>query len=67
MFAYHGTRLRSNNPQGVPRVPSTSAPILLVSMLWDPVTPLPAAKKMQSLFPGSGLLVANNSGVRTFP
>ncbi|KAG9198044.1 hypothetical protein G6514_000619 [Epicoccum nigrum] len=47
---------------GVPRVPSTSAPILLVSMLWDPVTPLPAAKKMQSLFPGSGLLVANNSG-----
>ncbi|KAF1361492.1 hypothetical protein EJ07DRAFT_164529 [Lizonia empirigonia] len=51
----------------VPRVPSTSAPILLVSMLFDPVTPLPAAQKMHSLFmhslfPGSGLLVGNNSG-----
>jgi pimeloyl-ACP methyl ester carboxylesterase len=67
MFAYHGTKLRSNNSQGVPRVPSTSVPILLVSTLWDPVTPLPAAKKMQSLFPGSGLLVANNSGVRKLP
>ncbi|KAF9693331.1 hypothetical protein EKO04_008759 [Ascochyta lentis] len=47
---------------GVPRVPSTSAPILLISMLLDPVTPLPAARKMHSLFPGSGLLIGNNSG-----
>lgn len=67
MFACHGTKLISNILQGVPRVPSTSTPILLVSMLWDPVTPLPAAKKMQSLFPGSGLLVANNSGVSKSP
>lgn len=57
---------RSDNYQGVPRVPSTSAPILLVSMLYDPVTPLPAARKMHSLFPGSGLLVGNNSGVCDF-
>lgn len=49
--------------EGVPRVASTSAPILLVSMLYDPVTPLPAARKMHSLFPGSGLLIGNNSGV----
>ena len=49
--------------QGIPRVSSTSAPILLVSMRYDPVTPLPAAKKMHSLFPGSGFLVGKNSGV----
>ena len=64
MFAHLGKKLRADCSPGVPRVPSTSTPILLVSTLWDPVTPLPAAKKMHSLFPGSGLLMANNSGVR---
>lgn len=54
---------RSDVWKGVPRVPTTSAPILLVSMLFDPITPLPAAQQMHSLFPGSGLLVGNNSGV----
>lgn len=43
------------------------APILLVSMLHDPVTPLSAARKMHSLFPGTKLLVANNGGVSDFP
>ncbi|CAO2653462.1 Nn.00g028730.m01.CDS01 [Neocucurbitaria sp. VM-36] len=47
---------------GIPKVDSTSAPILFISSIADPATPLPAAKKMHGLFPGSGLLVFNNSG-----
>jgi pimeloyl-ACP methyl ester carboxylesterase len=48
---------------GVPRVDNTSAPILFISSIADPITPLSAAQKMHGLFPGSGLLVFNNSGV----
>jgi pimeloyl-ACP methyl ester carboxylesterase len=47
---------------GVPRVDGTDTPILFVSSAADPVTPLSSARKMNSLFPGSGLLVLNNSG-----
>lgn len=52
---------------GVPRVDGTHTPILFVSTIADPVTPLSSARKMHSLFPDSGLLVLNNSGVSTFP
>jgi pimeloyl-ACP methyl ester carboxylesterase len=38
-------------------------PILFISGIADPVTPLPSAEKMQTYFPGSGLLKWNNSGV----
>lgn len=48
---------------GIPRVNGTSAPILFVSSIADPITPLSSAKKMHGLFPGSGLLTFNNSGV----
>ncbi|KAF1850512.1 alpha/beta-hydrolase [Cucurbitaria berberidis CBS 394.84] len=47
---------------GIPGVKNTSAPILFIGSIADPITPLPAAKKMHGLFPGSGLLVFNNSG-----
>lgn len=50
---------------GVPRVNGTHTPILFVSSIADPVTPLSSARKMHVLFPGSGLLVFNNSGVST--
>lgn len=50
---------------GVPRVDGTHNPILFVSAITDPVTPLSSARKMNGLFPGSGLLVFNNSGVST--
>lgn len=40
-----------------------SAPILLIGILYDPVTPLPAARKMCSLLLGSKLLVGSNSGL----
>ncbi|CAN9434688.1 unnamed protein product [Alternaria alternata] len=47
---------------GIPRMNGTSAPILFVSSIADPITPLSSAKKMHGLFPGSGLLTFNNSG-----
>ncbi|KAJ4364458.1 hypothetical protein N0V83_009052 [Neocucurbitaria cava] len=59
----HYIRLANSELLGVPKVNSTSAPILFISGIADPVTPLPAAKKMHGLFPGSGLLQWNNSGV----
>ncbi|CAN9381917.1 unnamed protein product [Alternaria alternata] len=49
---------------GIPRVNGTSAPILFVSSIADPITPLSSAKKMHGLFPGSGLLTFNNSGLQ---
>jgi pimeloyl-ACP methyl ester carboxylesterase len=51
---------------GVPRVDNRSMPILFVSSIADPITPLSSARKMHGLFPGSGLLAFNNSGV-SFP
>jgi pimeloyl-ACP methyl ester carboxylesterase len=48
---------------GIPRVRNTSSPILFISSIADPITPLSSAKKMRGLFPGSGLLVFKNSGV----
>ena len=51
---------------GVPRSNGTAVPILFISSIADPITPLPSAKKMQTLFPGSGLLVFDNSGVSFF-
>ncbi|KAF2849700.1 alpha/beta-hydrolase [Plenodomus tracheiphilus IPT5] len=47
---------------GIPRVNGTSNPILFISGTADPITPLPAAEKMQGLFPGSGLLVWKGAG-----
>ncbi|KAH7072281.1 Alpha/Beta hydrolase protein [Paraphoma chrysanthemicola] len=47
---------------GVPRIGDKKVPILFVSGIADPVTPLPSAEKMQAYFPGSGLLKWNNSG-----
>ncbi|KAH7371190.1 TAP-like protein-domain-containing protein [Pyrenochaeta sp. MPI-SDFR-AT-0127] len=47
---------------GKPKVNGTSTPILYISSIADPITPLPSARKMQSLFPGSGLLTWNSSG-----
>ncbi|EUC36495.1 hypothetical protein COCCADRAFT_88224 [Bipolaris zeicola 26-R-13] len=47
---------------GVPKVNGTYTPILFVSSVADPVTPLSAARKMNGEFPGSGLLVFDNVG-----
>ncbi|KAH9871123.1 hypothetical protein J1614_006697 [Plenodomus biglobosus] len=47
---------------GIPRVNNTSTPILFISGTADPITPLPSAKKMQSVFPGSELLVWEGAG-----
>lgn len=48
---------------GMPRVNGTSTPILFVSGVADPVTPLSAARKLSGMFPGSEVLVWNGSGV----
>ncbi|CAI6332880.1 unnamed protein product [Periconia digitata] len=40
----------------------TNAPILFVSNTHDPATPIHGARKMHSLFPGSGLLVQEAPG-----
>ncbi|KAF1938664.1 hypothetical protein EJ02DRAFT_354001, partial [Clathrospora elynae] len=50
--------------QNLEIVDNTSAPILFINSIADPITPLASARKMHGLFPGSGLLVFNNSGVR---
>ncbi|KAF2636648.1 alpha/beta-hydrolase [Massarina eburnea CBS 473.64] len=41
---------------------TTNSPILFVSNTHDPATPLPGARKMHDLFPGSGLLVQDAPG-----
>lgn len=48
---------------GVPRVNGTSTPILFVSGVADPITPLSAARTVSGMFPGSEVLVWNGSGV----
>jgi hypothetical protein len=48
---------------GTPRIDNTSTPILFVSSIADPITPLSSARKMHGLFRGSGLLVFDNSDV----
>ncbi|KAF7578038.1 TAP domain protein [Pyrenophora tritici-repentis] len=47
---------------GIPRVEGRKLPILFVSGIADPITPLPSAERMQTYFPSSGLLKWNNSG-----
>ncbi|KAF2028299.1 alpha/beta-hydrolase [Setomelanomma holmii] len=47
---------------GIPRIGDKKVPILFISGIADPVTPLPSAENMQTYFPGSGLLKWNNSG-----
>ncbi|PVI00609.1 alpha/beta-hydrolase [Periconia macrospinosa] len=51
--------------EGVPSAKNTSHPILFASNEIDPVTPLSAAKKMQGLFGGAGLLVQKAVGHAT--
>jgi len=41
----------------------TSAPILFIGNVADPITPLRSAKKMSGFFPGSTVLTVNVSGV----
>ncbi|KAF2818420.1 alpha/beta-hydrolase [Ophiobolus disseminans] len=53
---------KSQSFDGIPKLNGKKVPILWVSSIADPVTPLPSARKMQSQFPGSELLVFNNSG-----
>ncbi|KAG9388647.1 TAP domain protein [Pyrenophora tritici-repentis] len=48
---------------GIPRVEGRKLPILFVSGIADPITPLPSAERMQTYFPSSGLLKWNNSGI----
>jgi pimeloyl-ACP methyl ester carboxylesterase len=48
---------------GIPKIDNTSAPILFISGIADPITPLSAARKSHDIFPGSGLLLFNDSGV----
>jgi hypothetical protein len=50
----HASDRQSESLQGIPRVPSTSAPILMVSMLYDTITPLPAARRCTLYFRGQG-------------
>jgi pimeloyl-ACP methyl ester carboxylesterase len=57
---------QSQRFDGVPRVDGTHTPILFVSSVADPVTPLSSARKMNRLFPGSGLLVFDNVGVSLY-
>jgi pimeloyl-ACP methyl ester carboxylesterase len=49
----------------VPKLNGKKVPILFISTIADPITPLVSAQKMHGQFPGSGLLVLNNSGVST--
>jgi hypothetical protein len=48
---------------GVPRGDNTNSPILFISSVADPITPLSSTRKMNGMLPGSGLLVFNNYGV----
>jgi pimeloyl-ACP methyl ester carboxylesterase len=48
---------------GIPKIDNTSAPILFISGIADPITPLSAARKSHDIFQGSGLLLFNDSGV----
>jgi pimeloyl-ACP methyl ester carboxylesterase len=47
---------------GIPRIDNTSAPILFISGIADPITPLISAMKYHDIFEGSGLLMFNDSG-----
>jgi pimeloyl-ACP methyl ester carboxylesterase len=48
---------------GVPKLNGKQVPILYVNGIADPITPLANAREEHENFPGSGLLVFNNSGV----
>ncbi|KAH8725373.1 Alpha/Beta hydrolase protein [Phaeosphaeriaceae sp. PMI808] len=53
---------KSQTFDGVPKLNGKKVPILFISGVADPVTPLPSAQKMHAAFPGSSLLVWNSSG-----
>ncbi|KAF1970757.1 hypothetical protein BU23DRAFT_389945, partial [Bimuria novae-zelandiae CBS 107.79] len=47
----------SQSWKGLPRTITTSAPILLIGNVADPITPLQSAKRVSGFFPGSEVLI----------